>query len=234
MLRRRWVLLAAVALVAAAATTAHAATLTLTSKTLFAMTSPVNIPQVQLVYDPFTSAGVVTLDGRASSTGQTWDVVNRTLQVTGTQLQCSDCNGGNLGFAVIDAGFAQVTASVDIQKNGTGTSGAAGLVLNANATGSQSIDVLWDNGVVKLYKYGGGSLTQLAQASAAAISTTVGMPLVVTYSAGTYSVSFNGVALFSYTLTVADQTTFGANTYFGVAFNADNDRTRLDNFGVQQ
>jgi hypothetical protein len=233
-LRRRWVLLAAVALVAAAATTAHAATLTLTSKTLFAMTSPANILQVQLVYDPFTSAGVVTLDGRASSTGQTWDVVNRTLQVTGTQLQCSDCNGGNLGFAVIDAGFSQVTASVDIQKNGTGTSGAAGLVLNATATGSQSIDVLWDNGVVKLYKYSGGSLTQLAQTSAAAISTTVGMPLVVTYSAGTYSVSFNGVALFNYTLTVADQTTFGSNTSFGVAFNADNDRSRLDNFEVKQ
>jgi hypothetical protein len=233
-LRRRWVLLAAVALVAAAATTAHAATLTMTSKTLFAMTSPANIPQVHVVYDPFTSAGVVTLDGRASSTGQTWDVVNRTLQVTGTQLQCSDCNGGNLGFAVIDAGFPQVTATVEVQKNGTGTSGAAGLVLNANATGSQSIDVLWDNGVVKLYRYSGGSLTQLAQASAAAISTTVGTPLVVTYSAGTYSVSFNGVALFNYTLTVADQTTFGANTYFGVAFNADNDRTRLDNFGVQQ
>jgi hypothetical protein len=232
--RRRWVLLAAVALVAAAATTAHAAIVTSTSQTLFAMTSPVTISQVQLVSDPFTSAGVVTLDGRAASTGQLWTVVNRTLQVTGTQLQCSDCNGGNLGFALIDAGFAQVTATVEIQKNGTGTSGAAGLVLNANATGSQSIDVLWDNGVVKLYRYSGGSLTQLAQASAAAISTTVGMPLVVTYSAGTYSVSFNGVALFSYTLTGADQTTFGANTYFGVAFNADNDRTRLDNFAVQQ
>jgi hypothetical protein len=232
--RRRWVLLAAVALVAAAATTAHAATLTLTSKTLFAMTSPVNIPLVQLVYDTFTSGSAVTLDGRAASTGQTWDVVNRSLQVTGTQLQCTDCNGGNLGFAVVDAGFSQVTASVDIQKNGTGTSGAAGLVLNANATGSQSIDVLWDNGVVRLYRYSGGTLTQLAQASAAALSTTVGLPLLVTYTAGTYSVSFNGVALFNYTLTAADQTTFGANTYFGVAFNADNDRTRLDNFGVQQ
>jgi hypothetical protein len=233
-LRRRWVLLAAVALVAAAATTAHAATLTLTSKTLFAMTSPVNIPLVQLVYDTFTSASAVTLDGRAASTGQTWDVVNRSLQVTGTQVQCTDCNGGNLGFAVIDAGFSQVTASVDVQKNGTGTSGAAGLVLNATATGSQSIDVLWDNGFVRLYRYSGGTLTQLAQASAAAISTTVGMPLVVTYAADTYSVSFNGVSLFNYTLTVADQSTFGANTYFGVAFNADNDRTRLDNFGVQQ
>jgi hypothetical protein len=226
--------LAAVALLAAAATTAHAATLPLTSKTLFAMTSPVNIPQVQLVYDPFTSGSPVTLDGRVASTGQTWDVVNRTLQVTGTQLQCTDCNGGNLGFAVVDAGFSQVTALVDVQKNGTGTSGAAGLVLNANATGAQSIDVLWDNGVVRLYRYSGGILTQLAQASAAALSTTVGMPLVVTFVAGTYSVSFDGAALFNYTLTAADQTTFGANTYFGVAFNADNDRTRLDNFGVQQ
>jgi hypothetical protein len=233
-LRRRWVLLAAVALVAAAATTAHAATLTLSSKTLFAMTSPVSIPQVQLVYDTFTSGTAVTLDGRAASTGQTWDVVSRSLQVTGTQVQCTDCNGGNLGFAVINAGFAQVTASVDIQKNGTGTSGAAGLVLNATATGSQSIDVLWDNGVVRLYRYTGGTLTQLAQADAAALSTTVGLPLVVTYGAGTYSVSFDGVALFNYTLTVPDQTTFGTNTYFGVAFNADNDRTRLDNFGVQQ
>ena len=234
MLRRRWVLLAAVALVAAAATTAHAATLTLTSKTLFAMTSPVSIPQVQLVSDTFTSGSPVTLEGRAATTGQTWDVINRTLQVTGTQVQCTDCNGGNLGYAVINAGFSQVTATVDIQKNGTGTSGAAGLVLNANATGAQSIDVLWDNGVVRLYRYTGDTLTQLAQANAAAISTTVGMPLVVTYAAGTYSVSFNGVALFNYTLTVADQTTFGSNTYFGVAFNADNDRTRLDNFGVQQ
>jgi hypothetical protein len=198
------------------------------------MTSPVNIPQVQLVYDPFTSGSPVTLDGRVASTGQTWDVVNRTLQVTGTQLQCTDCNGGNLGFAVVDAGFSQVTALVDVQKNGTGTSGAAGLVLNANATGAQSIDVLWDNGVVRLYRYSGGILTQLAQASAAALSTTVGMPLVVTFVAGTYSVSFDGAALFNYTLTAADQTTFGANTYFGVAFNADNDRTRLDNFGVQQ
>jgi hypothetical protein len=206
----------------------------MTSRTLFAMTSPVNIPLVQLVYDSFTSTSAVTLEGRAAITGQTWDVVNRSLQVTGTQLQCTDCNGGNLGFAVIDAGFPQVTASVDLLKNGTGTSGAAGLVLNANATGSQSIDVLWDNGVVRLYRYSGASLTQLTQASAAAISTTAGTPLVVRYSAGTYSVSFNSVALFNYTLSAADQTTFGANTSFGVAFNADNDRTRLDNFEVKQ
>jgi len=107
-------------------------------------------------------------------------------------------------------------------------------MLNSNATGTQAIVALWDNGIVRLYTYSGGTLAQLAQANATGISTTADTPLVVSYSAGTYSVGFNGISLFSHTLSAGQQTTFGASTYFGVAFNKDNDRIRLDNFEVKK
>jgi hypothetical protein len=236
-LRRRWVLLAAVALVAAAATTAHAANLALTGKTLFAMKSSADAVPAQLVYDTFTNTSSGTLNARLANTGQPWQVVLRTLRVTLTQARCSDCSG-SFGSAVIDADLAQVTATVQLRKLGTGTPGGAGLVLNANPTGTQAIVVLWDNGVVRLYRYTGGTLNQRASATAAAISTTVDTPLVVTHAAGSYSVSFNNVSLFSYTLTPGDLTalgpTFSANTYFGVGFRNDPDRIRLDNFEVKK
>jgi hypothetical protein len=229
--------LAAAALLAAAVTPAYAAKITLTSKTLFAMKASANALPAQLVYDTFTSAGAVTLNGRAAdTTGQPWNVVFGTLQVTGGQLRCTNCSGGSYGAALIDGDMAQVTATVNLRQIGTtgATPGAAGLVMNADAAGTQAIVVWWDASVVTLFRYVGGNLTQLAQANAAGISTTVDTPLVVTYTAGTYSVSFKAASLFSYTLSAADQTTFNADTYFGVAFNDDPDRIRLDNFEVKQ
>jgi hypothetical protein len=235
MLRRRWVLLAATALVAVAATTAHAAILPLTSRTLYGLKSSADAMPALLVTDPFTNPTAVNLDNRPASTGQLWDVALGTLQVTGTQLRCTNCAGGNYGAAFVDADLPQVTATVSLRRNGTtGTPGAAGLVMNANVTGTQAIVVWWDTSVVTLFRYVGGGLTQLAQANSAGISSTADRPLVVTYSAGTYSVSFNGVPLFTNTLSAADQTTFGANTYFGVVFNDDPDLIRLDNCEVKR
>lgn len=235
MLRRRWVLLAATALVAVAATTAHAAMLPLTSRTLFGVKASADAMPALLVTDPFTNPTAVNLDNRPASTGQPWDVVLGTLQVTGTQLRCTNCAGGNYGAALIDGDLSQVTATVDLRRIGTGGApGAAGLVMNANSTGTQAIVVWWDTSVVRLFRYVGGGLTQLAQANSAGISTTVDTPLVVTYGAGTYSVSFSGVPLITNTLSAADQTTFGSNTYFGVVFNDDADLIRLDDFEVRR
>jgi hypothetical protein len=233
--RRLWVLLVAAALVAAATTTAHAAQLTLTSETLFATKSSANALPAQLVYDTFATIGTATLNTRpAPINGQPWAVIRRTLQGATQQVQCFNCSA-SLGFAVIDADLPQVTATVQLRRIGALTPGLAGLVMNANATGTQAIVVLWNNGVVRLYTYGGGNtLTQLAQGNSVGISTLFDTPLVVTYSAGTYSVSFNGSLVLTWTLTVAQQTTYGSNTYFGVAFRNDADRIRLDNFEVKQ
>ena len=57
---------------------------------------------------------------------------------------------------------------------------------------------------------------------------------MVTYAAGTYTVTFGGAALITYPLSAADQATFGANTYFGVVFNTDPGSVRLDNFEVKR
>jgi hypothetical protein len=233
-LRRRWVLLAVAALVAAAVTTAHAAQLTLSNATLLAMKAPANALPAQLVYDTFTSVGAVTLNARpAPVNGQPWAVVLRTLRVNVTRAQCTNCSA-SFGLAVVDADLAQVTATVQLRDNNTGTPGSAGLVLNANAAGTQAIVVLWNNSVVRLYTYTGGTLTQLTSAASAGISTTVDRPLVVTYSAGTYSVSFNGAPPFTWTLTAPQQLTYGSNTYFGIGFRNANDGIRLDNFEVKQ
>ena len=231
---RRLVLLAAVALVAAAATTAHAAKITLSSKTLFAMKSSADAMPAQLAFDSFTSASAVTLDGRLADTGQAWDVTLGTLQVTGGRLRCTTCSGGNYGAAMLDADMAQVTASVDLRQMSAGTTGNAGLVMNANATGTQGIVIWWGAGVIRIFRYTGGGLAQLAQANTGNLSTTADVPLVATYSAGKYTVSFNGTVTLVYTLSAADQTTFGANTQFGVVINDDPDRIRLDDFEVKR
>jgi hypothetical protein len=186
----------------------------------------------QLVSDAF-AGGTATLDGRVSTTGQPWDTVLGTLQVTGGQARCTTCSAGNYGAALIDADLAQVTASVDLRlTGGAGTPGTAGVVMNANQAGTQGIVVWWDANVVRLFRYSGGGLTQLAQGAAAGLSTGADRTLVVTYTAGTYAVSFNGASVFNVTLSAGDQATFGSNTYFGIVFQNDPDRIRLDDFQV--
>jgi hypothetical protein len=232
-LRRSVVLLAAAALVATAATTAHAAAITLKPKTLFAMSASADAVPAQLVYDTFTGAAV-GLGTHKAVMGQPWTVVSGTLQMTGGQVRCTSC-GAAYGAAVIDGDMAQVTATVDLRLTATaGVPGQAGLVMNANATGTQEIAVSWDNGVVRLLKSSGGVVTQLAQANSAGLSTAADTALVATYNAGTYTVSFAGVGLITYPLSAPDLAMFGTNTYFGIGFSNDPDRIRLDNFEVKR
>ena len=225
--------MAAVALVATAASTAHAAAITLKPKSLFAMSAPADAVPAQLVNDTFTGA-VVALNAHTPVTGQPWNVLAGTLQVTTGRVRCSSCAASS-GAAIVDGDLAQVTATVGLRLTATaGTPGQAGLVMNANVSGTQEIVATWNNGIVRLLKSSSGVVTQLAQANSAGLSTTADTALTVTFNAGTYDVSFAGVSLITYALTAPDLATFATNTYFGVAFGNDPDRIRLDNFLVKR
>lgn len=238
MLRRRWVLLAAVALLATAATTAHAAKLTVTSKSLYGMKSSANALPAQLVYDSFTNGGTPIINTRPANTGQTWKLLLGTLRLTGSApvtggyLQCTTCANGAYSAAIIDANLAKVTASVDVRSaNG---SGAAGLVLNVNAAGTQAFAVWYDSGAVTLLRYDIGNVTFAPVQTVAVPPNNTDVPLSVTFNGSSYSVSFNSQVVMTYNLVAADQTLFGGNTNFGVVIFDDPGTVRMDDFEVKQ
>jgi hypothetical protein len=230
MIRRSWVLMAATALVAMAATTAHAAAVPLTSRTLFATKSVADALPAQLVYDSFTSASPVALNSRNADTGQPWTMLQGALQVNGGYLRCTTCGGGNYSAAVADADLARVTASVEVRS--AFGSGAGGLVLNATATGSQAYALWYDAGVVTLLRFVAGTATFVATANVATPPNNVDVPLSATFNGTSYTVSFNGTQVLTYTMPVADRATFGVSTYFGLVVYDDANIVRLDDFRV--
>lgn len=236
MLRRLWVLLAAVALLATAATatTAYAAKITLTSKTLLGIKASANALPQQLVYDSFTNATRVTMNTRPANTGQSWRLLQGTMQLSGAgYLQCTTgCATNNYGAAIINAEMAKVTATVDV-RSATG-SGPAGLIMNANSIATQAYAVWYDVGQVTLLRYDAGTVTYAPVQTVSVPANNTDVPLSVVFNGTTYAVSFNSINVMTYTLPAADQAIFGSNTYFGVVIYNDANVVRLDDFEVKQ
>lgn len=221
----------AAALVAAAASTAHAAKLSpLTTRTLYALKSSADAMPNLLVSDAFTGTTGTTVNARASDTGQPWSVAYGALQIDTNRVRCSTCSSGNYAAALVDADLAQVTATVKVRS--ATNSGAAGLVLNANQLGTQAFAAWYDAGTVQLLRYVNGTATFVAGGTVTTPANNTDVPLAVTFSAGKYTVSFNNAQVLTYTLSAADQTAFGANTYFGVVIYDDPNVVRLDDFQV--
>jgi hypothetical protein len=235
-LRRRWVLLAAVVLLATAATatTAYAAKITLTSKTLLGIKSSANALPAQLVYDSFTGGTRVGVSTRPADTGQSWRLLQGTMELTGGgYLQCTTgCATNNYGAMIINAEKARVTATVDV-RSATG-SGPAGLILNANSIATQAYAVWYDAGQVTLLRYDSGSVTYAPIQTVAVPPNNTDVPLSAVFNGTSYAVYFNGINVMNYTLPTADQAIFGSNTYFGIVIYNDNNIVRLDDFEVKQ
>lgn len=220
--------MAAAALVAAAATVAHAAGLPLVSEQMYASARAANALPAQLANDDFNS-GSTSLSGRVALTGQPWGVVQGAFGITSGQLRCTTCN--SYGVGLVDTDLAQVTASVDVRvTNG----GASGLMMNADQNGAAGFAVWYDGGAVSVLRYTAGTTTLLAQATVAKPANNTLVPLVVTYQAGVYTVSFNGAVVLTYTLGSADRSVADAGTYFGVVMKDPVGSSRLDNFQVRQ
>ena len=237
MLRRLWVLLAAVVLVATAATatTAYAAKITLTSKTLLGIKSSANALPQQLVYDPFTSTATAVNLGtpHLASTGQRWTVLQGALQMRNGYLQCTTgCAATNYGAAIIDADLARVTATVDV-RSATG-SGAAGLILNANQAATQAYAVWYDSGFVTLLRYDSGNVTYAPVMTVAVPPNNTDVPLSAVFNGTRYAVSFNSIIVMNYTLPALDVPIFAGNTYFGVVIYDDPNIVKMDDFEVKQ
>jgi hypothetical protein len=223
---------AATALVAVAATTAHAATLPLTSKKLFATRMAADPLPNRLVYDQFTTTPLtadVSIANRTANTGQTWSVVRGTLRANNGQVRCTTCNG-DWSAALIDADLSQVTASVTIRL--AAQSGPVGLVLNADQNGTSAFAAWYDNGVVQLLRYVSGNVWFPVQQAVKSVPSNVDVPLVASYSNGTYTISLNGAAVVTYSLSAADQAAIAGNTYFGIVVYNENAASRLDEFQV--
>jgi hypothetical protein len=235
-LRRWWVLLAAVVLLATAATAtnAYAAKITLTSKTLLGIKSAANALPAQLVYDSFTGTTKVNINTRAADTGQSWRLLQATMQLSGGgYLQCTTgCATNNYGAAIINAEMAKVTATVDV-RSATG-SGPAGLIMNANSIATQAYAVWYDAGQVTLLRYDSGTVTYAPVQTVSVPPNNTDVPLSVVFNGTTYAVSFNSINVMNYTLPTADQAIFGSNTYFGVVIYNDANVVRLDDFVVKQ
>jgi hypothetical protein len=210
---------------------AHAARVPLTSKTLFASKSTADALPSTLVQDAFTASNGTLLASRSATTGQPWNVVSATLSIDSNRLRCSTCSS-SYGAALVDGDLPVVNASVNLRLANSGTAGAAGIVLNATSTGSSAFVAWWDAGTVRLQKYSGGTFSTVASAAGGALSRTSDAALSVTATGTRYTVTFKGSTVITYTLSAADIATFGANTYFGVAFEGDPDVLRIDDFTV--
>ena len=237
MLRRLWVLLAAVVLVATAATatTAYAAKITLTSKSLLGVKSAANALPQQLVYDPFNSTTTAVNLGtpHLASTGQPWVVLQGALQMRNGYLQCTTgCATANYGAALIDADMARVTATVDV-RSATG-SGAAGLILNANQIATQAYAVWYDGGFVTLLRYDSGNVTYAPVRTVAVPPNNTDVPLSAVFNGTSYTVSFNSIVVMTYALPALDVPIFAGNTYFGVVIYDDPNIVKMDDFEVKQ
>lgn len=219
---------------AATATNAYAAKITLTSKTLLGIKSAANALPAQLVYDSFTGTTKVNINTRAADTGQSWRLLQATMQLSGGgYLQCTTgCATNNYGAAIINAEMAKVTATVDV-RSATG-SGPAGLIMNANSIATQAYAVWYDAGQVTLLRYDSGTVTYAPVQTVSVPPNNTDVPLSVVFNGTTYAVSFNSINVMNYTLPTADQAIFGSNTYFGVVIYNDANVVRLDDFVVKQ
>jgi hypothetical protein len=235
--RRRWVLLAAVVLLATAATatTAYAAKITLTSKSLLGIKAAANALPQQLISDPFnsTNTAINLSTPHVATTGQPWTVLQGALQLRNGYLQCTTgCATANYGAAIINADLAKVTATVDV-RSATG-SGAAGLILNANQSATQAYAVWYDGGAVTLLRYDSGNVTYAPVRTVAVPPNNTDVPLSAVFNGTSYVVSFNSIVVMTYALPALDVPIFGANTYFGVVIYDDPNIVKMDDFEVKQ
>jgi hypothetical protein len=233
-LRRSWFVLLALALVAMAGTTAHAAKLGgLTSKKLFAMKqSGIDALPDPLATESFNYATATNLSGTSAETGQPWILVgvNSSLQQQGNVLTCpSACANGGYAAGIVDADRAAVTAAVSIR---LGQSGQVGLMMNADAGVTAAIGILYQANTVQVVRYTSAATSFGASQSTGNLGTTGTARLTVTYAAGTYTIKVNGATVTTYQLTAADAALFGANTYFGVVMYGTTSAAQLDAFAV--
>ena len=109
------------------------------------------------------------------------------------------------------------SANVEVQDSLTirGRS-RTGLVLRSNATGNTFLNAfITELGVVAIEKVVSGSRTSLA--STAVVLPTTAFRFRARASGQVVTVTLNGTVVCTYTLTAAEQTAFGAQTYVGLS-----------------
>jgi len=231
--RRAWVAMAVVALVATTAMTGHAARLNgITSKklTAFALAGQDPLP-LSLVTENFNYASATNLAGTTAETLQPWTVLGGTssLQQKGNVLTCpSACASGGYAAGIVDADKAAVKASVSVR---LGQSGQSGLVMNSDASFTSAIAILYGANTVQVVRYTPTSSTFSPTYPTGTLSGT-SVVLSATYAAGAYTIRANGNLVTTYPLSAADQTLYGASTYFGVVMYGVTSASELNDFAV--
>jgi len=231
--RRAWLVVAVIALVATTATTAHAARLNgLTARklTAYALAGQDALP-TNLVTENFNYGTATNLAGTTAETLQPWTVLGgaTSLQQKGNVLTCpSVCGGGGYAAGIVDADKPAAKASVTIR---LGQSGQSGLVMNSDAGFTAAIAVLYSANTVQVVRYTPTSSTFSPSYPTGSLSGSTAV-LSATYAAGTYTIRVNGNLVATYPLSAADQTLFGANTYFGVVMYGVTSASELNDFAV--
>jgi hypothetical protein len=234
MLRRRWILVAVIALVAVTATTAHAAklggTAGFTSKKLFALSAGgQDALPFTLVRDSFTSASNAVLDLRATEgPGPVWHEVRGTLAIRNSALRSLGLNGAPYAAGVVEGFRSSATVTVGIRGETNG-----GVLLNSDATARNAIGARWTGTDLQIVRLTNGlTSSPLSSVTVTGVSTSTFTTMTATSAGGTYTVSLPGATTLTYTLPAADQSTFAGRTLMGVAFWAPGGTNLLDDFLV--
>lgn len=205
---------------------------TSTGQAAFAFSASTGAPTVR-AHENFTGSNGSAISGTSTDSGGfTWSTPAGTWTVQGNQ---ADPNSVDSALLLFNGGVSSGSAEAVISRNGN-TGWDTGVVINANATGSDCLIANWwsgSSGSISLFKRVANSYTQLANVSNLYPST---IPASATVriespSSSIIKVYVDGVLKLTYTLTAGEQTAFknGTHTYAGVEGYFDGTST-FDNF----
>lgn len=140
-----------------------------------------------LVSSAFTGANGTNLEGFATDTGQTWDVIDGALKITSNQAEGN--SGVNYNVAVVEAGQSDVDVSVAL--NAAGSGNYMRVVVRATDASNFIFAMVRNDGQLYMYRKQAGAFTELARTTLATLG--------LTYADGTiFKVTCSGDAIAAY------------------------------------
>jgi hypothetical protein len=232
-LRRRYLIVPGLVVLVAFVTVAAASTLGgITSNTVTAFSAS-GVSGAKIVYasDSFTGTTGTNLNARALLVGSTWSAIAGTWTINSSGQ--AENVAVSFGRLVTPTSHADIRAIVTDFDSGAG-SRASGIVFRSDATAATFLYVYGVNAggqQFRLAKYAAGASTDLASVT---VSFTNPATLQVEANGAVVKVYYSGTLLITYTLTTAEQTTYGALGSCGLLNNNTGSKiVQFDDFRVE-
>jgi hypothetical protein len=186
-----------------------------------------------IVRDTFTRADSAITLGSAE-TGQAWSALAGTWGISSNKAYLVTDTGQ--AVAVLDAGVADYTYTIDLTTSPTASRVDCGIVFRATDNNNYlllALNKIVGANTIKLWKNSGGAFGALQTVDPAELAENTLYAVRAVLNGNSIVIQLNGVEKINYTLAGADATAFGTPTKLGIRVNygalSDDKGSRFDN-----